>query len=143
MADKVEPRGDAVECDSQYMVRAIPNDDVYFYAKTIDNSHVVRQVDPGARRAAWKVIGTTLGGAMLLMTLLLPSLYGLLAGYQLEALRAEHQKLENERATLELKEAKLVSPERLEALAKMQQFIDPAPESVVYLPGKDAKLARR
>ncbi len=31
-----------------YQLRALPNDDVYFYCKRIDNSRLVRQADPAA-----------------------------------------------------------------------------------------------
>ena len=51
-----------------------------------------------------------------------------MAGYKIEALRQERQRLELDRAALELAEAKLLSPARLEQLARMQRFVDPAPE---------------
>jgi hypothetical protein len=63
--------------------------------------------------------------------------YGLLAGYQIQSLRSEAQRLAGEQASLELQEAKLVSPARMEQLARQQQFIDPEPEKVVYLDSKD------
>jgi hypothetical protein len=53
----------------------------------------------------------------------------------------ENQRLLTERATLEIEEARLLSPERLEELAKMQKFIDPTPDTVVYLQGKGEALA--
>jgi cell division protein FtsL len=56
-----------------------------------------------------------------------------MAGYKMEALRQERQRLELDRASLELEETKLLSPARLEQLARMQRFVDPAPEAVVYL----------
>ena len=56
-----------------------------------------------------------------------------MAGYKMEALRQERQRLELDRASLELEETKLLSPARLEELARMQRFVDPAPEAVVYL----------
>ena len=71
--------------------------------------------------------------ALLLIGVLLPSAYGLLAGYQIQSLRSEAQRLAGEQASLELQEAKLVSPARMEELARQQQFIDPEPEKVVYL----------
>ena len=82
--------------------------------------------------------------AVVVIGLLLPTLYGLIAGYRMEALRQERQRLDLDRASLELAEAKLLSPARLEELAKMQQFIDPAPQKVVYLDSKsEQKLAQR
>ena len=69
--------------------------------------------------------------------MLLPSAYGLLAGYQIQTLRGEAQRLASEQASLELQEAKLVSPARMEELARMQQFVDPEAQKVVYLDSKD------
>jgi cell division protein FtsL len=83
--------------------------------------------------------------AVVVIALLLPSLNRLMAGYKMEALRQERQRLELDRASLELAETKLLSPARLEELARMQRFVDPAPEAVVYLEGNksDAILAKK
>jgi len=117
-------------------LRCFPNEDVYFFVKKIDNSAVVRESDPAARTTCWRVIGSCVAAAVLLIAVFLPSLYGLIAGYQLEALNQERQHLEIERSSLQLQESRLMSPQRLEELARQQQFIDPAPAKVVYLDGK-------
>ena len=70
--------------------------------------------------------------------MLLPSAYGLLAGYQIQSLRQESQRLAAEQASLELQEAQLLSPARMEELAREQQFIDPPAQKVVYLDSKAA-----
>jgi hypothetical protein len=125
-----------------YRLRALPNEDVYFFVKRIDNSRVVRQADPTASAKSWKVLGASCVSAMLLIGMLLPSAYGLLASYQLHHLQAENQRLVTERGKLELEEAKLVSPERLAKLAKDQDFDDPKSENVVYLtPQNEGSLA--
>jgi len=123
-------------------LRALPNEDVYFFVKRIDNSRVVRQADPQDRARTNRVLlGGALAAALLICTLL-PSAFGLIAGMQLNQLRSEHQRLLNEKATLELEEARLVSPERLQALAASQNFEAPAAERVVYLqPKEDGSLA--
>ncbi len=118
-------------------LRAFPNEDLYFFVKRIDNSRIVRQSDPQARRACWKMIGSVGIAATLLIGVLLPSAYSLLAGYQIQSLKQEAARLDNERASLELQEAKLLSPARMEQLAKEQQFTDPEPQKVVYLDSKD------
>jgi hypothetical protein len=127
-------------CDD-FKLRSLPNEDVYFFVKRIDNSRVVRQTDPRARARDWKVIGGASFAAAALIGVLLPSAYGLLAGYQLSRLQQEHQRLTTEQARLELDEARLVSTERLQELANIQQFVDPAPNTTVYLPKSDSSLA--
>jgi hypothetical protein len=125
-----------------YRLRPLPNESIYFYRKTIDNSRVVRQADPQARSRCWRWIATATAGTMFLFALLWPNVCGLLAGYQIESLKTEQQRLLAERAELEVAEARLLSPERLERMAQTQEFIDPAPEQVVFLqPKADGALA--
>lgn len=139
------PRPRFLQQENPYTVPAFPNEDVYLYVKRINNSRVARESDPAARRMCWRMIAGTIVAAMLLIGILLPTLYGLMAGYHLEALRHERQRLELDRAALELQESKLLSPARLEELARTQRFVDPAPENVVYLEDKssDQILARK
>jgi hypothetical protein len=125
------PRGAAAP------LRAFASEDIYFFVKRIDNSRVVRQAEPGAGGVCWKMIGSVGAAALLLIGVLLPSAYGLLAGYQIQSLREESKRLAAQQASLELQEAKLLSPARMEELARMQQFIDPEPQKVVYLDSKD------
>jgi len=118
-------------------LRTFPGEDIYFFTKRIDNSRVVRQADPKAGGVCWKMIGSVGVAALLLIGVLLPSAYGLLAGYQLQSLREESKRLAGVQASLELQEAQLLSPARMEELARMQRFIDPDPQKVVYLDSKD------
>lgn len=131
--------------EDPFEVPAFPNEDVYFYVKHIDNSRVLREADPAARQVCWRLIGSSFAFAALVVALLLPSLNRLMAGYKIEALRHERQRLELERASLELAESKLLSPARLEQLAHTQRFVDPAPEAVVFLDANksDQILARK
>ncbi|HYL37878.1 MAG TPA: hypothetical protein VEV17_18325 [Bryobacteraceae bacterium] len=138
------PRARFLEPGDPFAVPAFPNEDVYFYVKHIANSAVVRVADPAAGTVCWRMIGYSFVLTILVISLLLPSLYDRMAGYKMEALRQEKERLELSRAALELEETKLVSPARLADLARMQSFVDPAPESVVYLEGKsDQILAKK
>jgi hypothetical protein len=124
-------------------VRPFANEDIYFFVKHIDNTAVIRAVDPAAERASWKMIGTAAAAAVFLIAVLVPKAYGVLDGYKIQALRQEQSRLLGERSALELEEASLMSPERMAALAKQQQFVDPTASSIVYLPGgqTDAEFA--
>jgi hypothetical protein len=138
--DQASPRPRVLEEEDPFVVPAFPNEDVYFYIKAIDNSRVRREADPAARRACWKMIGSSLTIAAMVIALFLPGLYSLVAGYRLEALRQEQQRLTLDRASLEYQESKLLDPARLEELAKVQQFVDPAPTKIVYLDGKSDEV---
>ena len=122
-------------------LRPFANDDIYFYVKRIDNSRVVRAADPDARGACWKLMGSVVAAVVLLILVLLPSAYSLMAGYRIQSLRQEGQRLATERASLEIQEAELLSPARMEELARLQHFIDPEPRKVVYLDGQGGSLA--
>ena len=119
--------------DASTRLRAFANEDIFLFVKHIDNSRVVRPMDPQSGRHAWKAIGTMVAAVVLIIFVLMPSAYGRLAGYQIERLRAEGEKLAAQRAQLELQEASLLSPERMLELARQQEFIDPAPDQVVRL----------
>jgi hypothetical protein len=137
IANGIERGGQAVRgMDTSTRVRPFANEDILFYVKRIDNTGVVRAADPAARGICWKLIGSMVGAVVLLIGVLLPSAYGLLAGYQIQSLREENQRMAAEQASLELQESRLLTPARMEQLAREQQFIDPAPQRVVYLEGQ-------
>lgn len=135
-SERTSPRTRVFEEADLFEAPPFPNEDVYLYAKRIDNSRVALETDPASRRICWRMIGSTFGVVCLVIVLLLPALNRVIAGYQVEQLRQEKERLELNRAALELQESRLLSPERLEELAKVQRFVDPAPSNVVYLEGK-------
>jgi hypothetical protein len=116
-----------------FLLRALPQEDVFFYCKRIDNSRLVREADPQARGACWSTIGAAGVLLALLTGVLAPSVGTTLAGYKLESLRAEERRLLDERRTLELQEAQLLSPQRLERLAQGQHLVTPSPAQIVHL----------
>jgi hypothetical protein len=128
--------------DSSSRVRAFANEDIYFFVKRIDNTGVVREADPRARGTCWKLIGSVGAAAVLLIGVLLPGAYSLLAGYQIQVLKQEQSRLINEQSSLEIQASQLLTPARMEQLAKEQQFIDPPSQKVVYLDSKGGSLAQ-
>src|SRR2546421_1303071 len=117
-------------------LRPIANEDVFLFVKRIDNSAVVRAIDPLARRARSRSVATGFIAAMLVIAGLVPAAYNTMAGFTVQNLEQERNKLKQERAALELDEAKLLSPARLEQLAKSLQMAEPVPQQVQYLDGK-------
>lgn len=125
----------------QYELRPFPLEDVFFYCKKIDNSRLVREADPKSSGACWSAIIAAAAIVTLLTGALVPSVANTVAGYKLEALRAEERRLIDERRTLDLEEARLLSPDRLEKLAQQHHLVTPSNGQVVHLDGKDGKLA--
>lgn len=142
----LEEAPQAAEADHSeaFRLRMFPNEDVYFFVKRIDNSRIAREADPKARRTAWSLIAGSCAIAVFLSGLLLPSVQGRLAGYQIETLRQQKHQLELERATLEYQESKLLTPARLSALAEKQKFVDAStPQKFIYLDAKpDGAMAQ-
>jgi len=116
-----------------FHLRPLPQEDVFFYCKRIDNSRLVREADPQARGACWSAIGVACFLLALLTSVLVPNVASTLAGYKLQALRVEERQLLDEKRTLELQEAQLLSPQRLEKLAEGRNLVAPFPGQVVRL----------
>jgi hypothetical protein len=125
----------------KHRLRPIPNEDLYLFVKAIDNSGVVRQADPQARWSVVKAISSSFGVALLLVAAMLPHAWGLVANYQVEALRQEQRKLLEERNALEVEEALLTSTERLLEYARQHSFDIPAPEDEVHVDSKSVLSA--
>jgi|SRR5205823_9396322 cell division protein FtsL len=123
-------------------LRPIANEDVYLFVKRIDNSMVVRAVDPAARRARTRSVTTGFIAAMLVIAGLVPAAYNTIAGFTLQSLTQEQEKLKQQEAQLDLEQAKLLSYDRLKELAESLRMVDPAPQQVQYLEGKSTAEAR-
>jgi hypothetical protein len=128
----VKPAQTRVERDP-YQLRALPQDNLFFFCKKIDNSKVVREPDPQARNASWSAIGVASLVVAVLVGVLAPGAAATISGYRLESLRAEERHLMDERRTLDLQEAELLSPERLDKLAHNQNLVTPKSDQVFHL----------
>jgi hypothetical protein len=116
-----------------FRLRALPNDEIFFYAKRIDNSRVVRQQDPSARGECWSAVGAAAVVLMLGASVIAPHVGSVLAGYKLESLKQEHQTLLDQSRELAVREATLLSPNRLHELAKAQNLTSPAADQIIHL----------
>jgi hypothetical protein len=138
-----EMEAESRQAADEFRLRELPNERIHLFVKRIDNSRVVRAADPAGRTVCWKFIGGATLTVLLLVAVLLPSAYGTLAGFQLESLRTQKSQLEADLRLLEVEEARALSPERMEELARMQEYVDPAPGAVVHLPAKEAVAMNR
>jgi len=119
-----------------FQLRTLPQEDVFFYCKKIDNSRLVREADPRARGACWSAIGAAGVVLVLLTGAFAPTVAATLAGYKLEALHSEELRLLDESRNLDLQQAELLSPERLDKLARLNNLVTPASGQVEHLNGK-------
>jgi hypothetical protein len=116
-----------------FELRALPNDDVYFYCKRIDNSRLVRQADPAAKGQCWSAIGATCAVAALFGAMMAPKAATVLAGYKVQQLKQERAGLIEERKALEVEEARVLSPANMGELATRQKLSSPGSKQIVHL----------
>jgi cell division protein FtsL len=127
-----EPRRAETAPPNSYLLRALPNEDIFFHVKRVDNSRLVREPDPRAKAECWSSIGAVCAVAAVLITSFVPTVAGITAGYQIQALKQERQRLLDDRRSLEVQEAQLRGSQRLHQLAKDQNMINPKPEQIVH-----------
>lgn len=116
-----------------YKLRMLPNEDVYFYSKRINNSRLVKPVDPVSRRKAWGVMAGGVSFAVLLILMMLPHLMNLMAGMQIHRLEAERRALHAEHEIIAYEESQLMDPERMKEIARKYNFVELGPDQVHYL----------
>lgn len=125
-----------------FRLRSLPNDDIYFFAKRVDNSRVVRQSDPAARGEMASALVAAALLMILAVSIIMPKAAWMLEGYKLEALKQERQTLLDQKRELEVREASLLSPERLGELAKASNLTSPGADQIVHLDAQgDAAMA--
>lgn len=115
---------------------AFPNDDLFFEAKGIDNSMVVRAIDPANGRSCWRAMGSVVAVALIFTGLMLPSAYKMMAGKQMHQLVQEQNQFRREIAELLALEARHTNLKWLEVLARKQDMIDPPAQYVQHITPK-------
>jgi hypothetical protein len=119
-----------------FQLRALPHEHLFLFNKKIDNTRLVREADPKSRGACWSAIGAACVLAVLLTSAFAPSVATTIAGYKLEALRIEERRLLDEHRGLDLQQAELLSPARLDQLARENNLVVPASDQVFHLEDK-------
>ena len=120
-----------------FQLRAFPHEDVFFYCKKIDNTRLVREHDDRAHGACWSAIASAAIVLVLLTGISYFSVANTVAGYKLEALRAEERKLVDESRALDLQVAELTRPDRLVQLAQKRNLVKPSSAQVYHLDESD------
>lgn len=127
------PRNTWRDRTEAYKLRTIPNEDVYFFSKQIDNTRLVKAEDPAARRKAAGMTAAGLGVVVVVILLLVPRVMNLFAGMQIQALEETRRKLIVDHDAMELEESRLMDPKRMNAIAREHNLVEPSPRQVVYL----------
>ena|SRR5579872_7350013 len=113
--------------------RALPNDDIFIHVKRIDNSRLVKLPDPREKAECWSTIGAVCALAAVLVTTLVPGVASITAGYSVQALKQDRQKLLDERRSLEVEQAGLERGQALEQVARDRSMKRPKSGQVARL----------
>jgi cell division protein FtsL len=124
--------------DTRGMFMGTP--EIYF-AKRIDNSRVVRMVDP-QRRREMKSFGATLAVLFLLvMVYLLQHLSAIEYGYRIEQAKAEQASMVESNRELKLEEASLKDLERIDLEARKLGMVPPVAGQIQVIESGDGDSA--
>lgn len=126
-ASGAEERGDTPD----YRLRALPREDILLFVKDIDNDHVVAVRDKSDWMASLTMVVMVLVTSLVLISLLLPGGYALVASRRIDTLRQQREQLINDLRILRVEEAKLLSPSHVSEWAG-DQFVAPTPRTVVH-----------
>ena len=118
----------------------------FYFQKTIDNSRLVKLADPQRRREIRMLSTVVLALFMLTMFYAWQHFRSIQYGYEIEAQKAERDRLVEMNRTLKLEQAALRDPGRIDVLARRMGLESPRPGQVISLdpdtPGDGAVMAR-
>jgi cell division protein FtsL len=105
----------------------------FYFQKTIDNSRLVKIVDPQRRREI-RMFSTSVAALFLLMMFYAWQHFSSIEyGYKIEAQKTEHERLVEVNRTLRLEAASLRDPGRIDSLARQMGLESPQPGQVIRL----------
>jgi cell division protein FtsL len=105
----------------------------FYFQKTIDNSRVVKVVDPKRRREIRMFSASVAALFLFMMFYAWQHFRAIEYGYHIEAQKAERDRLVEINRNLKLEEASLRDPGRIDALARQMGLESPQPGQVVRL----------
>jgi hypothetical protein len=107
-------------------------EDVYFFIKELDNTHIRRQSDP-ADKAMWaRLVGAGLLGLMLVIVTFAPRPLLRHSGYRLETLHQRHQALASIQGQLMVRQEMLSDLRRVAELAGRQGLSQTPPDRFAW-----------
>ena len=115
--------------------RPLPMEDLCFFVKPIDNSRLVRLMDPHSK---WELVKMLAGGLfvfVLALGYLVPYLSVLRTGYRIEDLKKDNEDLVERGRALQVQEARLKNPKRIDQMARGLGLRKPTADQVVWADG--------
>jgi len=119
--------------------RYMPGAPEIYFRKAIDNSRLVRSADPKQKREMRLFTGAVVFCFLVALLYLGQHCRSIEYGYKIEDLRAQRDQLADVNRTLELEEATLKDPERINALAGEMGLALPAVGQVHRMDDADAR----
>ena len=110
----------------------------FYLQKSIDNSRLVKMVDPRRRRELRLFAGSCGLLFLVMMFYAWQHFRAIEYGYQIEAQKAERDRLVEVNRALKLEEAALRDPGRIDALARQMGLESPRPGQVLRLDGQSS-----
>ena len=112
-----------------------------YYVKYVDNSSLVREVDPEKRRECFRLLGVGILLFLCLLLMLRQHLQCVRISYEIEQLKVQRAALEEWKHQLLLKQAALSDPQRIDTLAREDLgMVPPNPQQVVQAGAVDTVL---
>ena len=105
----------------------------FYFQKNIDNSRLVKVVDPRRRREIRMFSGSVAALFLLIMFYAWQHFSAIEYGYKIEAQKAERDRLVEVNRSLQLEEAGLRDPGRIDVLARQMGLEAPEPGQVIRL----------
>jgi cell division protein FtsL len=116
--------------------RPLPMEEICFFVKAIDNSRLVRVLDPHSRRDCLKLVGFFASLFVLAVLYILPYLALRHSGYNVEDLKRQNLALGEENRALQVQESTLRDPQRIDTIARTRLGMKPAlPEQMTWPDG--------
>jgi hypothetical protein len=129
----------AVEDADQDILLGLPNDDVYFYTKSIDNSRLVRQPDTQVK-GEWSAIAGVCATALLIGGMMIaPGVAGVLDSYKIQELKHEQDLLRIELRQVDVAEERMLNAPALDAMAPEHNLVRPGKDQVIRLQPKNER----
>jgi cell division protein FtsL len=110
----------------------------FYFQKTIDNSRVIKIVDPRRRREIRMFSASVAALFLLVLFYAWQHFSAVQYGYKIEAQKAQRDQLIEQNRALKLEEAGLRDPGRIDSLARQMGLETPQPGQVVRLETDDA-----